>query len=49
MTFIFETRGAGKWMPDADFNKQFDRPVMYPDETMSDWKLPPANRECLGS
>ncbi|XP_022240954.1 NADH dehydrogenase [ubiquinone] iron-sulfur protein 2, mitochondrial-like [Limulus polyphemus] len=31
------------WYPDAEFFKQFDGPVMYPDEISSKWKLPPWN------
>lgn len=32
-----------RWFPDAEFMKQFDGPVMYPDEITSKFKIPPAN------
>lgn len=31
------------WYPDMEYMKQFEGPVMYPDETTSRWKVPPLN------
>jgi NADH dehydrogenase (ubiquinone) Fe-S protein 2 len=31
-------------MPDKEFMEVYDRPVMYPDEESSQWKLPPFNQ-----
>lgn len=36
-------RGAARWTPDTEWIRQFDGPVMYPDETTSKWKMPPWN------
>ncbi|PSN52664.1 NADH dehydrogenase [ubiquinone] iron-sulfur protein 2 [Blattella germanica] len=38
-------RGAKKWFPDHDFTKQFDGPVMYPDDMTGQWKMPPWNHK----
>jgi NADH dehydrogenase (ubiquinone) Fe-S protein 2 len=38
-----QQRGAKKWFPDYEFTKQFEGPVMYPDERSSLWKMPPWN------
>ncbi|KAK7476636.1 hypothetical protein BaRGS_00032111 [Batillaria attramentaria] len=41
-------RGAGKvWLPDKEYFDQFNAPVMYPDESTSNWKLPPFNEKAL--
>nr|KAG5691926.1 hypothetical protein BaRGS_000635 [Batillaria attramentaria] len=41
-------RGAGKvWLPDKEYFDQFKAPVMYPDESTSNWKLPPFNEKAL--
>ncbi|XP_028131666.1 NADH-ubiquinone oxidoreductase 49 kDa subunit [Diabrotica virgifera virgifera] len=34
---------AGKWYPDTEWIKQFDGPVMYPDEITKNWALQPWN------
>nr|CAD7573301.1 unnamed protein product [Timema californicum] len=33
-------RGAKRWFPDAEFLKQFEGPVMFPDEVSSKWTRP---------
>lgn len=33
------------WLPDKEYYDQFKFPVLYPDESLSDWKLPPFNGE----
>lgn len=40
-----QKRYAGKWYPDEEFLKQFKGPVMYPDETSSQWKSPVWNNK----
>lgn len=42
----FFNRGAGKvWRPDKEYYDQFKFPVLYPNELLADWKLPPFNGE----
>ena len=36
---------ADVWMPDKEFMEQYRRPVMFPNEITSQWKLPPFNRK----
>ncbi|XP_018330861.1 NADH-ubiquinone oxidoreductase 49 kDa subunit [Agrilus planipennis] len=36
-----QSKSAGKWFPDAEFMKQFNGPVMYPNEAITEWALPP--------
>ncbi|XP_067000821.1 NADH-ubiquinone oxidoreductase 49 kDa subunit isoform X1 [Anabrus simplex] len=45
--FANPQRGAKKWFPDVEFIKQFDGPVMYPDEITSKWKMPPWNGKLI--
>ncbi|PVD27059.1 hypothetical protein C0Q70_12209 [Pomacea canaliculata] len=41
-------RGAGKvWRPDKEYYDQFKFPVLYPDESLADWKLPPFNEKAV--
>ncbi|PVD27609.1 hypothetical protein C0Q70_12773 [Pomacea canaliculata] len=41
-------RGVGKvWLPDKEYYDQFKFPVLYPDESLSDWKLPPFNEKAI--
>jgi len=45
-TVLFWTRGyADVWVPDKEFVEQYKRPVMFPNEETSQWKLPPFNRK----
>nr|CAD7392430.1 unnamed protein product [Timema cristinae] len=37
---ISSKRGAKRWFPDAEFLKQFEGPVMFPDEVSSKWTRP---------
>lgn len=41
--FTNQNRGAKQWHPDPAFMKQFEGPVLYPDEITSQWKNPPWN------
>ncbi|KAF2898631.1 hypothetical protein ILUMI_07541 [Ignelater luminosus] len=36
---------ASRWQPDTEWIKQFDGPVMYPDEVTSKWMMPPWNAQ----
>lgn len=36
-------RNHQRWALDEDFFKSLDGPVMYPDQTVSQWKIPPYN------
>jgi len=40
-------RDANVWMPDKEFYEKYDKPVLYPNEVTSQWKLPPINRTFL--
>ncbi|KAJ3664604.1 hypothetical protein Zmor_000158 [Zophobas morio] len=43
-TILFSQSHRKKaWYPDSEWMKQFEGPVMYPDETTSKFKLPPYN------
>ncbi|KAL8574737.1 NADH dehydrogenase Fe-S protein subunit 2 ndufs2 [Nucella lapillus] len=45
---LFFARGAGKvWLPDKEYYDKFNLPVMYPDESISNWKLPPFNEHAI--
>jgi NADH dehydrogenase (ubiquinone) Fe-S protein 2 len=37
-------RGAQVWMPDKEFYEKYQQPVLYPNEEISKWKLPPLNQ-----
>lgn len=41
--FYVSKRGAGKWFPDAEWLREFDGPVMYPNEVNRNWKRLPWN------
>uniref|UniRef100_T1J004 Complex I-49kD n=1 Tax=Strigamia maritima TaxID=126957 RepID=T1J004_STRMM len=41
---ICSVRTVKKWYPDAEFFKQSDVPILYADERLSKWKMPPWNR-----
>ncbi|XP_055714561.1 NADH-ubiquinone oxidoreductase 49 kDa subunit-like [Phlebotomus papatasi] len=41
--FNGQRRGAAKWSPDPEFMKQFEGPIMYPEQVFKTWKLPPWN------
>lgn len=41
--WLQQLRTAKSWSPDAEFMRQFDGVVMYPDEQTSRWKHPPYN------
>ncbi|XP_046980336.1 NADH-ubiquinone oxidoreductase 49 kDa subunit-like [Schistocerca americana] len=38
-----QNRNVKKWFPDPDYMKQFENPVMYPNEDTAKWKMPPYN------
>ncbi|XP_049794077.1 NADH-ubiquinone oxidoreductase 49 kDa subunit-like isoform X2 [Schistocerca nitens] len=38
-----QDRNVKKWFPDPDYMKQFENPVMYPNEETAKWKMPPYN------
>jgi len=40
-------RTAAKWLPDEEFWKKYDYPVLYPDETITQFKFPPANQRTI--
>jgi len=33
------------WMPDEDYYKNYDKPILFPDENTSTWTLPPFNQK----
>ncbi|XP_049793328.1 NADH-ubiquinone oxidoreductase 49 kDa subunit-like [Schistocerca nitens] len=43
--FAGQNRGAKKWFPDPEYMKQFEGPVMYPNEITAKWKMPPYNNK----
>merc|ERR1711976_111547 len=36
-------RNGSVWVPDEEFMKTYDNPIMFPDETISEYVLPPPN------
>merc|ERR1711976_242523 len=40
-------RNGSVWVPDEEFMKTYDNPIMFPDESRTDFKLPPRNMRSI--
>merc|ERR1712227_211832 len=40
-------RGGAKWLPDEEFYQQYDNAVLFPNETVTAFKLPPPNERAI--